>query len=224
MERVGAEMDRLLGALRSELQESALARRSSRGLLVRTWSLRWALAQGERRRCRTLAAQFDLSGQGRLRDLVESWAVDDDIVERDAEAALWDLGADAAPPPLDASMWEAYLDSLVVARPWTTLGAMAAWQGLADAAIRFGEERQERSVRLPMSGFVGVESRWEELLALLRDEAIQRTIDAGEAAELLEGFVIADVVGRRMVRWALGREEAGFSGGGRLTRWAAGQN
>jgi hypothetical protein len=220
MERVELEMERLLDALQNETLIEAAGPRANRERLVRLWSLRWGLARGTRRRYLTLATLFDLAGRGALRDVVYQWATHDDCHERVAEAALWELGADAAETPLDATLWDAYLDAIVVEQPWLTCAAMGAWEELAATAIELGEQRAARASRLPAAAFSDRTSRWEELAAALRDEAL----DADEMAALVDGISTARVMGLRMVRWALGREEAtGGVRAWRTSRWAAGQ-
>lgn len=219
MERFVVELERLVDALRIEGRLVAGRPRASRELLVRMWSLRWALARGGRRRSLALATQFDLAGHGALRELVSCWAVDGESAERVAEAALWELGADALEAPLDAKLWDAYFDAIVVERPWATLGAMAAWEEMSAAAIELGE-RSGSSLRLAMMKEDAEDSRDSELAAALR----RATLDEEETAGLLEGVAIAGVMGPRMTRWALGREEvAGGVRAGRTSRWAAGQ-
>lgn len=216
MERVELEIERLLDALQSEAQVEGGGPRANREWLVRLWSLRWGLARGTRRRYLTLATQFDLAGHGAVRDVVYHWATDDDCHERVAEAALWDLGADASEAPLDAKLWDAYLDSIVVVRPWLACGAMGAWEELAATALELGEQRAARASRLPVTTFSDRSSRWEELLAALRGE----TLDADEMAALVEGVSTARVLGLRMVQWTLGRDEADVNWRGRgFFRW-----
>lgn len=220
MERVELEMERLLDALQSEAQVAGAGPRANREWLVRLWSLRWGLARGTRRRYLTLATLFDLAGHGALRNVVYRWAMDDDCHERVAEAALWELGADAAEAPLDAKLWDAYFDAIVVEQPWLTCGAMGAWEELAATAIELGEWRAARASRLPIAKFSDRTSRWEELAAALRGE----TLEPLEMAALVEGILTARVMGLRMVRWALGRDEAEHSWRGRdFSRWAAGR-
>lgn len=219
MERFVVELERLVDGLRIEGHMVSGRPRAGRELLVRIWSLRWALAQGGRRRCLALATQFDLAGRGALRELVSGWAVDDESAERVAEAALWELGADAIEAPLDAKLWDAYFDAIVVEQPWAALGATAAWEELSAAAIELGE-RSRSSSRLTVMKEDTEDSRGSELAETLRREAL----DEEETAGLLEGVSIAGVMGPRMTRWALGREEvAGGVRAWRTSRWAAGQ-
>jgi len=215
MERVEIEMERLLDALQGEALIEAVGPRANRKWLVRLWSLRWGLARGTRRRYLTLATLFDLAGHGAVRDIVYQWATNDDCHERGAEAALWDLGADATETPLDATLWDAYLDAIVVEQPWLTCGAMVSWEALAATAIELGEQRAARASRLPAT-FSDRTSRWEELTAALRGE----TLDVDELAALVDGISTARVMGLRMVRWALGRDEAELNWRGReFFRW-----
>lgn len=196
-------MERLLDALQREAQFNVAGPRANREWLVRLWSLRWGLARGARRRYQALATQFDLAGHGVLGALVDRWSTDDNGHERVAEAALWELDADAAEAPFDAKVWDAYLDAVVIENPWLTLGAMAAWEELAASAIELGEQRAARASRLPIVAFGDRASRWEELATPLRDA----TLDSMELEALLEGVAAARVMGLRMVRWSLGREE-----------------
>lgn len=220
MERVELQMERLLEALQGEAQIDGAGPRANREWLVRLWSLRWGLARGTRRRYLTLATLFDLAGHGALRNVVYRWATDDESHERVAEAALWDLGADAGELPLDAKLWGAYLDAIVVEQPWLTCGAMGAWEELAATAIELGEQRTARASRLPVTTFGDRASRWEELTAALRGE----TLDVDEMTALVDGISTARVIGLRMVRWALGRDEAEQPWRGRdFSRWAAGR-
>jgi len=220
MERVEFEMDRLLDALQGEAPIEGAGPRANREWLVRLWSLRWGLARGTRRRYLALATQFDLSGHGALREVVYRWAMDDESHERSAEAALWELGADAMEAPLDANLWDAYYDAIVVDQPWLTCGAMGAWEELAATAIELGEQRAARASRLPIVTFGDRTLRWEELAAALRGE----TLDAAEMAALVEGILTARVMGLRMVRWALGRDGAEHPWRGRdFSRWTAGR-
>jgi len=219
MERVELEMERLLDALQGEALIEAVGPRANREWLVRLWSLRWGLARGTRRRYLTLATLFDLAGHGAVRDVVYQWATNDACHERGAEAALWDLGADATETPLDATLWDAYLDAIVVEQPWLTCAAMGAWEALAATAIELGEQRAARASRLPAAAFSDQASRWEELSAALRGE----TIDADDLAAIVDGISTARVMGLRMVRWALGREEATRDvRAWRTSRWASG--
>ena len=216
MDRVELEMDRLLDALQGEAQFEVARLRANREWLVRLWSLRWGLARGTRRRYLSLATQFDLAGHGTLRDIVYRWAMDDECHERVAEAALWNFGADATETPLDARLWDAYLDAIVVEQPWLTCGAMGAWEELAATAIELGEQRAARASRLPATTFSDRSSRWEELLSALRTE----TFDAHEMAALVEGISTARVMGLRLVRWTLGRDGAEIDWRGRgLSHW-----
>jgi hypothetical protein len=216
MERVELEIERLLGALQGEAPIEGAGPRANREWLVRLWSLRWGLSRGTRRRYLTLATLFDLAGHGALRDVVYHWATDDDCHERVAEAALWDLSADAVEAPLDATLWDAYLDAIVVEQPWLTCGAMGAWEELAATAIELGEQRAARASRLPVAAFSDRTSRWEELTAALRGESL----DADEMTALVDGISTARVMGLRMVRWALGRDEAEVDWRGRgFFRW-----
>ena len=215
-ERVELEMERLLDALHGEASIDGVGPRANREWLVRLWSLRWGLARGTRRRYLTLATLFDLAGHGALRDVVYQWATNDDCHERGAEAALRDLGADAMETPLDANLWDAYLDAIVVERPWLTCAAMGAWEELAATAIELGEQRAARASRLPVTTFSDRSSRWEELAAALRGE----TLDADELAAIVDGISAARVIGLRMMRWALGRAEAEVDWRGRgFFRW-----
>lgn len=219
MERLVVKLERLADSLRIEGHMVLGRPRASRELLVRTWSLRWALARGERRRWLALASLFDLAGHGALRELISQWAVDDEYCERVAEAALWELGADALAAPLDARLWDAYFDAIVVEQPWATLGAAVAWEELSAAAIELGE-RSGALTRLAAVQEDGGASRGSELAEALRREAL----DQEETAGLLEGISITGVMGLRMMRWALGREEAtGGVRAWRTSRWAAGQ-
>lgn len=218
MERLVVELERLADSLRIEGHAVLGKPRAGRELLVRTWSLRWALARGERRRWLTLESLFDLAGHGALRELISQWAVDDECCERVAEAALWELGADALAAPLDAKLWDAYFDAIVVEQPWAVLGAAVAWEELSAAAIELGE-RSGALTRLAAAPGGGA-SRGGELAETLRREAL----DPEETAALLEGVSLAGVMGLRMMRWALGREEAtGSVRAWRTSRWAAGQ-
>ncbi|MBA4106679.1 MAG: hypothetical protein C0485_13055 [Pirellula sp.] len=218
MERVAFEVEQLVDELRIEASAVPGIAAARRELLVRMWSLRWALAPGARRRYLALATQFDLAGQGALRDVVTRWSVDDERHERVAEAALWELGADAIEAPLDAKLWDAYLDAIVVEQPWATLGAMWAWEELSAAAIDLGQLAGVAS-RLVAMKFGAEASRGSELAETLRGAAL----DPEEIAGLLEGISTAGVMGPRLTRWALGREaEASGVRAWRVSRWVAG--
>ena len=219
MERVAVELEGLVDALRIEASAFPGSAAARREMLVRMWSLRWALAPGARRRYLALATQFDLAGYGALRDLVYRWSVDDERHERVAEAALWGLGADAIEAPLDAKLWDAYFDAIFVEQPWATLGAMGAWEELSAAAIDLARLAGSAS-RLAAMNFGAEVSRGSELAETLRGEAL----DPEEIAGLLEGISIAGVMGLRLTRWALGREEeASGVRAWRISRWVAGQ-
>jgi hypothetical protein len=219
MEQLVVELERLADSLRIEGPAVLVRPRASRELLVRTWSLRWSLAQGARRRWLALAAQFDFAGYGELCELISLWAVDDECCERVAEAALWELGADALAAPLDAKVWDAYLDAIVIEKPWLTLGAMGAWEELSVAAIELGGRSGGLKLLAAVQDDAGT-SRGSELAETLRGAALEPE----ETEELLEGISVAGVMGLRMMRWALGREEATVGvRAWRAPSWAAGQ-
>lgn len=216
MDRVTAELERLVDRQRIEIDGNVARGASGRQLLVRMLSLRWALADATRRRYAALATQFDLRGNGALHDLVDGWATDGERTERMAEAGLWELAADAVAVPLDAKLWNAYFGAIVVDQPWSTLGAMVAWEELSSAAIDVA--RRWGSTRRIMPDDGGGD-RGSELAVALERETLERE----ELTELLDGISVASVMGLRLTRWAAGHEETGRGRVWPTSRWAAGQ-
>lgn len=203
MERVFLEWERLVAAMRLEAGGVALGGAERRDLQVSMLSLRVALANGSRRRYAALASTLDLIGHPGLHDLALRWGTDDEFHERTSEALLWQLGAEPIETPLDAKLWDAYLDAIVVEQPWVTLGAMAAWEGLSAAAIELARTAAA-SGRILSINPSDQSSRVADLSAALRVEPL----DQEAWRQLAEGASAAGVMGLRMVRWALGREEA----------------
>lgn len=230
MERVVAELEWGVETLRNEWRAAAVGPRAEREFHLRMSSLRLTLAAGTRRRYLALATQLDLAGRGVVRDLVHRWAMDDELQESFAESEIWRTEKDLAESALDAKLWEAYFDAIVVARPWTALGAAVVWEAMSGVGATLGRERRlagaTASVGRSASHFSsptdGEEpTRADELVAALQSE----DWDDEELDELIEGAAAGRLMGMRMVRWALGCEEEATSGGRawRGSRWAAGQ-
>ena len=191
MERVVKELERAIWMMRLEtsgVQRDRKSRRESQGRLHR---LQQAAGRGNRQRYAALAVRFDLAGHGGLRDMVQRWSAEEEQRERDAETELGQSSEPVKAPreelPLDATLWETYLDSIAIDRPMATLGALAVWERLRRAAHDLNDE--------------GV--RAEELATALRIDQL----DEDELNELADGVPDGALMGLRLIRWALGLEE-----------------
>lgn len=195
MERVVEELERAIWMMRLETSGVQRDRTPHRELQSRLHVLQQAMGRGNRRRYAMLSTRFDLAGHGALRDMVQRWSVEEEQRDREAETELWQIGqsADASHEalPLDATLWETYLDSITVDRPLATLGALAVWERLRRAAF----------------DVPGEELRTEELSAALRSDQL----DEDELNELADGVPDGALMGLRLIRWAQGLEEGAAS-------------
>lgn len=225
MERVVAELEWGVEALRNEWRAAAIGTCAEREFHWRVSVLRQALAAGTRRRYLALATQLDLAGRGVVRDLLSRWAMDEELQHKFAERESWPRKNKPLAAALDANLWEAYFDAIVVARPWATLGAEAVWEAMSGVGATLGRENRLASAtalanrlasHLSKLSQCDKPSRADELVAALQGE----NWDDEEMSELIEGAVTGRLMGLRMVRWALGcgdQEDDGRTG--RFTRW-----
>lgn len=229
MERVVAELEWGVETLRNEWRAAAVGPRAERAFHLRMSSLQQTLAAGARRRYLALATQLDLAGRGVVRDLVTRWTMDDELQEAFVESESWRTETEPLETPLDAKLWEAYFDAIVVARPWAALGAAAAWETMSGVGATLGRERRLAGATAlgsrSASHLAGPTDREEPTRA---DELVAALPSADwddeEMGELIEGAVAGRLMGLRMVRWALGcEEEAAGVRAWRTSRWAAGQ-
>jgi hypothetical protein len=225
MERVVAELEWGVETLRNEWRAAAVGPRAERAFHLRMSSLQQTLAAGSRRRYLALATQLDLAGRGAMRDLVYRWAIDDELQETFAESESWRTEKEPLETPLDAKLWEAYFDAIVVARPWAALGAAAVWEAMSGVGATLGRERRlagaTASAGRSASHFSESTDREEptradELVAALQNE----DWDDEELDELIEGAAAGRLMGMRMVRWALGcGEQESEERTGRFAHW-----
>ncbi len=132
---------------------------------------------------------------------------------------MWELGSDGVAGPLDAKLWNVYFDAIVVEQPWVALGAQGAWEELSRAAIE-SARRSSLSPRLLATSVGATSARCTEFAETLR----RAPLDREEVAGLLAGVGAAGVMGLRMTRWAMGRDEPAASAAAwRIPRPAAGQ-
>ena len=166
-----------------------------------------------------LATQLDLAGRGVVRDLLSRWAIDEELQHKFAERESWPRENEPLAAALDAKLWEAYFDAIVVARPWATLGAAAVWEAMSGVGATLG--RENRLAGRLASHFSKLSqsnepSRADELLAALQAE----DWDDEEMSELIEGAAVGRLMGLRMVRWALGcGDQEGDGRTGQFSRW-----
>ena len=229
MEGVVAELEWGVETLRNEWRAGAVGPRAEREFHLRMSSLQQTLAAGTRRRYLALATQLDLAGRGDVRDLVYRWAMDDELQEAFAESGCWRTEKELLETALDAKLWAAYFDAIVVARPWAALGAAAVWEAMSGVGATLGRERRLAGATALASRSASHFSeptdrqepaRADELVAALQSE----DWDDEEMSELIEGAVAGRLIGLRMVRWALGcEEEAAEVRAWRTSRWVAGQ-
>jgi hypothetical protein len=142
MERVVAELEWGVETLRDEWRAVAVGPRAEREFHLRMTSLQQTLAAGTRRRYLALATQLDLAGRGAMRDLVYRWAMEEELQEAFADGDSWRTEQEGLESPLDAKLWEAYFDAIVVERPWATLGAAAVWEAMSGVGATLGRERR----------------------------------------------------------------------------------
>ena len=229
MERVVAELEWGVETLRNEWRAAAVGPRAEREFHLRMSSLQQTLAAGTRRRYLALATQLDLAGRGVARNLVYRWAMDDELQEAFAESESWRTEKELLETALDAKLWEAYFDAIVVARPWTALGAAAVWEAMSDVGATLGRERRLAGATAlanrSASHFSEPTDREEPTRADELVAALQcADWDDEEMSELIEGAAAGRLMGLRMVGWALGcEEEAAGVRAWRTSRWAAGQ-
>jgi hypothetical protein len=227
MERVVAELEWGVETLRNEWRAAAVGQRGEREFHLRISSLQQTLAAGTRRRYLALATQLDLAGRGVMRDLVYRWAMDDELQQAFAESESWRTEQEPLETALDAKLWGAYFDAIVVARPWAALGAAAVWEAMSGVGATLGRERRlagaTASAGRSASHFSELADREEptradELVAALQSAEW----DDEELSELIEGAAAGRLMGLRMVRWSLGcgdQESEGLSG--RFSHWEA---
>lgn len=225
MERVVAELEWGVEALRNEWRAAAIGPRAEREFHWRMSSLQQTLAAGTRRRYLALATQLDLAGRGVVRDLVSRWAIDDELQAAFAERESWRSEQEPLEASLDAKLWEAYFDAIVVARPWATLGAAAVWEAMSGVEATLGRENRLAGATALASRLEShfsklshsdEPSRADQLVAALQAE----DWDDEEISELIAGAAAGRLMGLRMVRWALScgdQEDDGRTG--RFTRW-----
>jgi hypothetical protein len=225
MERVVAELEWGVETLRNEWRAAAVGPRVEREFHLRMSSLQLTLAAGTRRRYLALATQLDLAGRGAMQDLVYRWAMDDELQEAFVDSESWRTEKEPLESPLDAKLWEAYFDAIVVARPWAALGAAAVWEAMSGVGVTLGRERRlagaTASAGRSASHFSEPTDREEptradELVAALQSE----DWDDEELDELIEGAATGRLMGLRMVRWALGCSDEESEGrSGRFSHW-----
>lgn len=222
MERLVAELESGVETLRNEWRAAAVGQQAEREFHLRMSSLQQTLAAGTRRQYLALATQLDLAGRGIVRNLVHHWAIDDELQESFAESEIWRTEKDLAESALDAKLWEAYFDAIVVAQPWAALGAAVVWEAMSGVGTTLGSERlagAATSAGRSASHFSeptdGEEpTRAVELVAALQSE----DWDDEELDELIEGAAAGRLMGMRMVRWALGCDQEIEGRAGRFSR------
>lgn len=225
MERVIAELEWGVETLRNEWRAGAVGPRAEREFHLRMSSLQQTLAAGTRRRYLALATQLDLAGRGDVRDLVYRWAMDDELQEAFAESGCWRTEKELLETALDAKLWEAYFDAIVVARPWAALGAAAVWEAMSGVGATLGRERRLAGATALIDRLASHFSepidrkeptRADELVAAVQSA----DWDDEEMSELIEGAAAGRLMGMRMVRWALGcGDEESEGRSGRFSHW-----
>lgn len=210
MEDMIAEVDETLDVLRNELDAVTANQEAGRQFLIRSLSLQHRLAKGERRRFLAMAAYFELLGSYELRNLLHRWAVEVELHDDVARFELQEMDEKPHDCPLDAKLWGAYFDGIVLQRPFVTLGATYALACLQCEAAASGRRLASEEALPHESECNG--QRSAEAAGSLRGSQIVEALqsdqpDHDELADIAEGVRTGTILGLRMARWAMGHAE-----------------
>lgn len=214
MEEFISEVDETLDLFRQELEAVAADQDAGRQFLIRSLSLQHGLAKGERRRYLAMAAYFELLGASQLRDLLYRWAVETELYDDEARFELHAMDEEPLDCPLDAKLWGAYFDGIVLERPYVTLGATYALACLQTEAASSGR-RLANEAPLPHEsdsyarhgGSVAKSTRGSQIVEALRVSEL----DEDEWSDVVEGARTGGILGLRMARWAMVRSDVTLS-------------
>jgi hypothetical protein len=178
---------------------------------VRYLTMQYHLTRGVQRHFFRIAAHPDLSRRRSFRKFLLSFGNEEELHFEIARTDLKQLGLEPTECPLDVTLWWAYFDSIVDARPFLRLGGTAVLENIAGksgptiqklfARAKYITEKNSRF--LVMHQHDESLPHGDQILDALKEAGLEPQ----HWADLVKGAEIATVLYLRMCDWALRLED-----------------
>jgi hypothetical protein len=203
-------VERAQAVFRSKLQCIQDQGGLTREQYVRYLSFQYHLTKGVQRHFLKVAGHPRLARKNLLRDFLFKFGLEEEPHYKVAEVDLQRMGETPLPCPLDVSLWWAYFDQIVEARPFVRLGATCVLENLGGGAAALGHHLLDSAPFLNKSNTRFITIHFHEILPH-GDQIVSALesapLDAGDLHELIEGANIGSIIYLRLTMWALGQDE-----------------